>query len=102
MQINKQVVISALVLMGVGAYHIVVQKQGGLLSRVLIGGYLLALLASIAEFFGGPVAQVTGMLLALAVGTALLTIVGDIFARVAGWHGDDEQGTAPGERSATA
>lgn len=90
-QINGRIVVSTLVLMAAGAYRVLlVDKSQGAknsgasvtITRVLVGGYILALVVSIIDLVGGPASTLAGLLMALAVTTALYAVIPDLFARI--------------------
>lgn len=83
---NRQIITSVLIIMAAGTYRVLlVRPTGGkqtlTVTRVLVGGYMLAIIASIIDLVGGLGAQLSGMLLALAVMTALFAVLPDLFSR---------------------
>ena len=90
MEVNRKIVIAGVIIMGAGAYHVFVSKNGGL-TRVVVGGYLLMLLGSLLDLIGGPVSQVLGWLMLLAAGTAALTILPPVAQAISGWTGQGSQ-----------
>ena len=89
--VNRQIVTSVLILMAAGAYRVfVVQKPdpkakpGVSLTRVLIGGYVLAIIASVVDLVSGVGAQISGLLLGLAVTSSLIAVLPDLVSRLAG------------------
>jgi hypothetical protein len=84
--VNRQIVTSVLIIMGAGAYRVLVIKPAPgkhtlTLTRVIVGGYMLAIIASIIDLVGGLGAQLSNMLLGLAVMTALFAVIPDLFSR---------------------
>lgn len=85
MNLNRRVIISGVLLIAAGVYRVVVVKDTKTtLTRVIVGGYLLMVLASLIDLVGGPVGQISGLLLTLALGTLALAILPDIATRIAG------------------
>ena len=88
--VNRQIVVSVLILMSAGAYRVLVvhpdpkTRPGVTLTRVLIGGYVLAIIASIVDLVSGVGSQIAGLLLGLAVTSALLAVLPDLVSRLAG------------------
>lgn len=91
-RVNTKIIVSVVILMVAGVYRLLVmgQKETGqrqasqpvTLTRIIIGGYSLGIIASVIELVGGPIPALTGSLLALAVGTALFTVIPDLFSRL--------------------
>lgn len=82
-QVNGRIVVSVVILMAAGVYRILVAKtSSATITRVIVGGYLLALVASIIDLVGGPGAAIAGLLLPLAVVTVLFAIIPDLFSRI--------------------
>lgn len=83
---NRQIVISAVVIVAAGAYHLYVGTSNNktTLTRIVIGGYLLALIASAFDLVGGPFTRVLGAIMVLAAGTAAATVLPDLASRIQG------------------
>jgi hypothetical protein len=83
-RVNGKIIVSVVILMAAGVYRIKLAKPSSStnVTRVIVGGYILAILASVIELVAGPVAPVAGMLLALAVGTALYAVLPDLLSRI--------------------
>ena len=87
--INRPIIISVIILMAAGTYRVLLMRSnsktahGAALLRVLVGGYMLAIIASIIDLVGGPATTVAGMLVALATTTALYIVLPDLFSRFA-------------------
>ncbi len=90
-RINGRIVVSTLILMAAGAYRVLLVdksasagggKAGVTITRVLVGGYILALVVSIIDLVGGPASTMAGLLMALAVTTALYAVIPDLFHRI--------------------
>ncbi|HEX9414107.1 MAG TPA: hypothetical protein VF916_11440 [Ktedonobacterales bacterium] len=87
-RVNGRIVVSTLIIMAAGLYRVYVVRDfstrgaGGVtLIRVIVGGYMLALVASIIDLAGGPASTVAGLLMGLAVLTALYAVLPDLFQR---------------------
>lgn len=89
--VNGKIVVSVVIIMAAGVYRILVVKSATKdpnsssstnLTRIIVGGYILAIVASIIDLIGGPGAVVAGLLLALAVTTALYAVLPDLFQRI--------------------
>lgn len=85
--INRQIVISGLVLMAAGAYRVFLMtpktdRANVTLTRVLVGGYVLVILASVLDLVGGPAPAIAGGIMSLAVLTALYAVLPDLFQRI--------------------
>lgn len=98
--VNGRIIFSTLILMAAGVYRLQISKgKGGgtstTLTRVLVGGYILALVASVIDLAGGPASEVSGLLMALAVFTALLAVLPDLFQRIT-QHQQQPAATQPG------
>lgn len=83
---NRQIITSVLIIMAAGAYRVLVVrpapgKQTLTVTRVLVGGYMLAIFAAIIDLVGGLGAQLSALLLGLAVMTALFAVIPDLFSR---------------------
>lgn len=91
-RLNGRIVVGVLILMAAGTYRVLVinhpagnspkTTQGATVTRVIVGGYILAIVASIIDLVGGPASTVAGLLLALAVMTALYAVIPDLFQRI--------------------
>ena len=85
--VNRQIVTSVLILMAAGAYRVLLAKKdpkakpGLSLTRVLIGGYVLAIIASIIDLVSGVGSQIAGLLLGLAVTSSLIAVLPDLISR---------------------
>lgn len=88
MHVNKPVVVATIVLIATGVYTVKLMKpdgsgtRGRTITRVLVGGYLLAIIASIVDLVGGPAAAVASGLMMLAVAAALFAVLPDLLARL--------------------
>lgn len=102
--LNGRIIVSVIILMAAGAYRVLVVKQKGVqgkvtLTRILVGGYILAIVASIIDLIGGPASTVAGLLMALAVMTALYAVIPDLFQRIGFWR--TQQPATPGASGRT-
>lgn len=101
MRLNHTIIISGLILMAGGAYRVLVMKDGGFLTKVIVGGYVLVLLASFLDLIGGPISTFVGYLMWLAVGTVALGILSDVVKKLTGapvLAGNEDVNTRPGPR----
>lgn len=69
---NKQIVVSCMVITSAGVTNAVVKKQP--LSKVIMGGYIFLLVLSIADLFGGPISQLASALSMVAVLYVILNV----------------------------
>lgn len=85
-RLNGRIIFSTLILMGVGIYRLQISKNASgtqlTLTRILVGAYLLAIIASILDLAGGQVSEVVGGIMMLAVFSALLLVIPDVFQRI--------------------
>lgn len=94
--VNGRIIVATVVLMGAGVYRVLVvnkpatgntsdpnAKRSVTITRVLVGGYMLAVVASIIDLVGGPASTIAGLLMGLAVMTALYAVLPDLFQRFA-------------------
>lgn len=89
--VNGRIIVGTLILMGAGVYRVLLvpgtkdpnNTTSRSITRVLVGGYLLAIVASIIDLVGGPASAISGLLVALAVMTALYAILPDLLGRIA-------------------
>lgn len=87
MHINKTIIIGTIIIITGGVYTTAVNTQKGgkgantLVTRVLIGGYLVAIVLSIADLFA-PLQAVASAFLMLAVVTTLFVVLPDLLQRV--------------------
>lgn len=88
--VNGRIVVATIILMGAGVYRVLVVKsatkapndtRSTTITRVIVGGYILAVFASIIDLVGGPASTIAGLLMMLAVMTALYAIIPDLFSR---------------------
>lgn len=88
--VNGRIVVATIILMGAGVYRVLVVKsatrapndtRSTTVTRVIVGGYILAIFASIIDLVGGPASTIAGLLMMLAVATALYAIIPDLFSR---------------------
>lgn len=93
--INGRIIVATLVLMGAGVYRVLVvnkpakgntsdpnSKRSVTITRVLVGGYMLAIVASVIDLVGGPASTIAGLLMMLAVMSALYAVLPDLFGRL--------------------
>lgn len=88
--VNRTIIVSTVLIMATGAYRVFLVKPTGAdgtsrtatLTRVIVGGYVLAIIASVIDLVGGPASQVAGLLLALAIMTAAYAVLPDLFSRI--------------------
>lgn len=86
--VNGRIIVSVLILMAAGVYRFRVMGQRTAagrqitITRILVGGYVLAIVASIIDLAGGGIGTVAGLILALAVMTALFLVIPDLFSRI--------------------
>lgn len=101
-RINGRIITSVLILTAAGIYRFRVMGQKTAagrqitITRILVGGYILAIVASIIDLAGGQVGAIAGLLLALALLTALFTILPDLFARIGMRQNSDQGGRSGG------
>jgi hypothetical protein len=86
--VNRTIVASVIIIMAAGIYHLFLQSPGQnniikspLLIRIVVGGYMLGLFASLFDLIGFGIGQVAGWLLMLAVGVAVVTVISDLVTR---------------------
>lgn len=81
--VNRTIVVSVVIIMAAGVYHFFLQggNKNTTLTRIIVGGYMLGLFASLFALVGGPVGQVAGWLLMLAMGVAAFTVITDLVSR---------------------
>lgn len=72
MNVNKRVIASTLIIMGVGIVHAWTSTPPQGITRVVLGGYILMAILSIVDLFGGGLADLAGALSMLAVVFVLL------------------------------
>lgn len=96
MGLNRKVIIGVVILMVGGAYQVLVAKKGGSLTKVIVGGYVLAIIASVVDLAGGPGSQIAGLLIALAVGTVAFAVLPDLMKRLGSSTAATSQGTSQG------
>lgn len=72
MNVNKFVIASTLIIMGVGIVHAWTATPPQGITRVVIGGYVFMFVLSIFDLFGGGLAQIANALALLAVVFVLL------------------------------
>lgn len=88
MQVNRQIVISSLLIIAVGAYSAFVMKKTTTyrttLTRIMVGGSVLAIVAAIVDMISPQAGVLAGGLMWLALFSAALTIIPDVFSRIAG------------------
>ena len=82
--VNRTVVASVIIIMAAGIYHYFLQQgnKSTTLTRIIVGGYLLAFFASLFDLVGFGVGKVAGWVLMLAMAVAIFTVVSDIYSRV--------------------
>lgn len=82
MQVNRTIIIAAMLLTATGAYQVLWSRSHGqqsvTLTRVIIGGYMLAVIASIVDLVSPTIGYVAGLVMLLAVTTVALTIAGNL------------------------
>ena len=83
---NRTIIAGTLIIMASGAYHYFVNggaKSNTTLTRIIVGGYMLGLIASLFDLIGLGVGQVAGWILMLAMGVAIFTVLTDLGPRLA-------------------
>jgi hypothetical protein len=105
--VNRTIIASVVIIMAAGIFHLVILQTvarigpgnsnkyplitGPGLTRVIVGAWMLGLIASIFDLIGSGVGQIAGWLLMLAVGVAVLTTVGDFVT----FFGTQQPGVPP-------
>lgn len=83
MHANKTIVLAAVLLTATGAYQVLYSRltgknTGPTLTRVVVGGYMLAVIASVVDLISPSAGYVAGLLMMLALTTVALTIAGNL------------------------
>lgn len=83
MHANKTIVLAAVLLTATGAYQVLYSRLNGkntgpTLTRVVVGGYMLAVIASVVDLISPSAGYVAGLLMMLALTTVALTIAGNL------------------------
>lgn len=85
MYVNKTLIIGTIIIIAAGSYSALAQataaKKQVNLTRVFVGGYLVAIILAIADLFT-PLRGVATAFLWLAVTSALFVIIPDVAARI--------------------
>lgn len=79
MAINQQIVISAGGITAVGVVTALSQGKG--ITRIVLGGYLLAVFLSVADLFGGAVSSIAGAIAMVALVAVILADAGPLFTQ---------------------
>jgi len=72
MNVNKSVIGTTLVIMGLGIVHAWSSNPPQGITRVVLGGYVLMFLLSLFDLFGGGLAQVATAIALLALVSAIM------------------------------
>lgn len=74
--VNRTIIAAVIIITAGGIFHVLFQqKSGGSVTKVLIGGYMLALVASVFELVGFGIDKISGWILALAAGVTLFMVI---------------------------
>lgn len=83
--VNRSIVGSVIIITAAGLYHYFLGGGGTgtktTITRIIVGGFMLGLIASFFEFFGFGVDKVAGYILMLAVAVAAFTVISDLVTR---------------------
>lgn len=85
--VNRPIIISVMILMAAGTYRAFLvtrdptAKHATTITRILVGGYVLAIIASILDLVTPLGARLASLLLALAVTSAAVAILPDLISR---------------------
>src|SRR5215472_7484085 len=71
-EINKQIIMTTLVIMGVGILRAWTSNPPQGITTIVLGGYVLMVVLSIVDLFGGPLASLTRIIAMLALVSVLL------------------------------
>lgn len=83
MYTNPTIIVGTVLLVVGGAYIVVVMRQGSHnYTKVVVGGYLLAITAGLIDLVSPEAGHVAGLLIMLAVGTLAFLIIPDLFSRI--------------------
>lgn len=82
MHVNRTIIVSTIIIMTAGLVNVLIIKNPAkqttgharTVTRVVVGGYVLAIVVSLIDLLGGPFAHVGGMMLMVAVATAFFAI----------------------------
>lgn len=72
---NKAIIISTLGITGTGILKDVATGGTKPIGNILVGGYVLALLASLADLAGGAVSRIVGMIMGLALFASIMYVL---------------------------
>lgn len=93
MRVNGRIIVATLLITGTGLYTVWVQGASGRPIRIVVGGYVLAIIAGALDLIGGPVSEIVGMLLLLAAAVAVGTVfLPDFLGRVNTQRAQSAQG----------
>lgn len=88
--VNRGIIVAVVIIVAVGIYHYFITAKGTTAARltqsatithIIIGGFMLALFASVFDLVGGGVGRISFGLLMLAVLVAVTTVIADIATR---------------------
>lgn len=80
---NKQIILATVIIAAAGAYYVILIKPtGSSITKVLVGAYMTAILASIADLVSPETSAIAGGLMMLAVVTALFVVLPDMLSRI--------------------
>lgn len=95
-KVNRTMVASVVIIMATGIYHFFLTNKGAsgakaaqssAITKILVGGFMLALFMSLFDLVGLGLDKISGALLMLAVGVAVFAIVNDLVSRQQGNKG---------------
>jgi hypothetical protein len=80
---NRTIIAATIIIMVAGIYHYFLQSanKSTTLTRILVGGYMLAFFASLLDLIGFGVGQVAGWILMLAVAASVYSVINDLASR---------------------
>ena len=82
--VDRKLIAYVVIIMATGIYKFFLVKDTSkhtTLTRIIIGGYMLGLFASLFDLVGSGLGQVANWMLLLAAGVAVLTVIQDIYDR---------------------
>lgn len=102
MEVNRQIIVGVVILMATGAYQLLVVKSvHTTLVRIIVGGFMLGVIASALDAFGGGAGQIAGWIVMLAVATSILVVIADLATRFGGAAATQTGGSSGGGSSHT-
>lgn len=81
--VNKQILVSAVVIGGLTAWQAMRTRKGGV-SRVILGTFVFVVALSIIDLFGGAASDVAGALAMLAMVAVLGAVLGPVLMELVG------------------